>query len=108
MSEWELGDIAIRVGQIERLGLTHMDYWGFPCDSVVKNLLDNSRDTGDASLIPGLGRSPGGENGNPLQHACLESLMDRGVWRATIHSVIKNPIRLRDCIHTHTNIHYHM
>ena len=81
---------------MERLGLTYMHYWGFLCDSVVKNLLDNSRDTGDASSIPGLGRSPGGGNGNLLQYACLENLMDGGVWRATVHSVIKNPIRLSD------------
>ena len=48
---------------------------GFPGGSVVKNLLVNA---GDAGLIPGLGRSPGEGNGNPLQYSCLENPMDRG------------------------------
>ena len=39
---------------------------------------------GDPSLIPGSGRSPGGGHGNPLQYPCLESPMDRGVWRAMV------------------------
>jgi len=42
---------------------------------------------GDPSLIPGLGRSPGEGNGNPLQYSCLENPMDRGAWRATVHGV---------------------
>ena len=45
---------------------------------------------GDPGLIPGLGRSPGEGNGNPLQHSCLEnSPMDRGAWWATDHGVVK-------------------
>ena len=46
-------------------------------DSVVKNLPANA---GDMGLIPGLGRSLGEGNGNPLQYSCLENLMDRGAW----------------------------
>ena len=45
---------------------------------------------GDAGLIPGLGRSPGEENVNPLQYSCLEYLMDRGAWQATVHGVTKS------------------
>ena len=45
---------------------------------MTKNLLANARDTRDTSLIPLLGRSPGGGNGNPLQDSCLENPMDRG------------------------------
>ena len=45
---------------------------------------------GHASSIPGLGRAPGGENGNPLQYSCLENPMDRGAWRATVHWVAQN------------------
>ena len=45
---------------------------------------------GDAGLIPGLGRSPGEGNGNPLQHSCLENPMDRGTWWATVHGVAKS------------------
>ena len=55
-----------------------------------KNLPANAGDTGDAGLIPGSGRSPGGGHGNPLQYSCLETPMDRGAWRATAHGLIKS------------------
>ena len=45
--------------------------------------------TGDIGSIPRSGRSPGGEQGNPLQYSCLENPMDRGVWRATVRWVAK-------------------
>ena len=54
---------------------------------VVKNLSANVGDLRDVGLIPGLGRSPGGRHGNPLQYSSLKNLMDRGAWRATIHKV---------------------
>ena len=44
----------------------------------------------DAGLIPGLGRSPGGQHGTPLQYSCLEYPMDRGAWRAPVHGVAKS------------------
>ena len=47
-------------------------------------------------MIPGLGRSPGGGHGNPLQYSCLENLMDRGAWRATVHGVTQSQTRLSD------------
>ena len=56
--------------------------WGFPGGSVVKNLSANA---GNVGLIPGLGRSPGEGNSNPLQYFCLENPMDRGAWWATVH-----------------------
>ena len=40
--------------------------------------------------IPGLGRSPGEQNSNPLQYSCLENSMDRGAWKATVHGVAKS------------------
>ena len=46
-------------------------------------------DVGDLGLIGGLGRSPGGGNGNPLQYSCLENPMDRGTWRATVRGVTR-------------------
>ena len=52
---------------------------------MLKNLPDNARDRGDWGSIPGLGRTFGGENGNPLQYSCLKNPMDRGAWRATDH-----------------------
>ena len=48
----------------------------------------------DLGLISGLGRSPGEENGNPLQYSCLENPMDRGAWRATVHGVPKSRTQL--------------
>ena len=44
-------------------------------------------DTTDVGLIPGLGRSPGGGHGNPLQYSHLENSMDRGAGRAAVHGV---------------------
>ena len=52
--------------------------WGFPSDSMVKNL---PADAGDAGSILQLGRSPGEGNGNPLQYCCLENPIDRGAWQ---------------------------
>ena len=57
--------------------------------SVVKDLPDNAGDKGDVDSIPRTGRSPGGGNGNLLQHSCLENFLDRGAWRATAHGVTK-------------------
>jgi len=51
---------------------------GFPSGAVVKNLLVKSREARDTGSIPGLRRSPGIGNGNPLQYSCLENPMDRG------------------------------
>jgi len=44
----------------------------------------------DLGLIPGVGRSPGGGHGSPLQYSCLENPMDRGAWWTTVHKVAKN------------------
>ena len=57
-------------------------------------------DTRDRDLIPGLGRSPGVGNGNPLQFSCLENPMDRGAWWGTVHGVAKRQTQLST--HTHT------
>ena len=53
---------------------------------MVKNPPANA---GDAGSIPGLGRSPGEGNGNPLQYSCLENPMDREAWNATVQGVTK-------------------
>ena len=45
---------------------------------------------GDLGSIPGLGRSHGEGNGNPLQYSCLENPMERGSWQATVHGVTKS------------------
>ena len=61
--------------------------------SLVKNLPANA---GDAGSIPGLGRSRGEGNGNPLQYPCLRNPTDRGAWRAAVHWVAKGRKRLSD------------
>ena len=63
---------------------------GFPGGSVVKNPPASVGNTGDASSIPGSGRSPGGGNGNPLQYSSLENPMDRGAWQAIVHGITKS------------------
>ena len=50
----------------------------------------------DLGLIPGLGRSPGEGNGNPLQSSCLENPMDRGAWWTVVHGVTKRWDQLSD------------
>ena len=57
---------------------------GFPGGLAVKNLPADAGDTRDAGLIPGLERSPGVGNDNPLQYSCLEISRDRGAWRVTV------------------------
>jgi len=57
---------------------------------VVKNLPAIEGDARDMGSIPGLGRSSGVGNDNPLQCACLENSMDRGAWWAAAHGVIKS------------------
>ena len=66
---------------------------GFPGGSEVKVSACNA---GDLGSIPGLGRSPGEGNGNPLQYSCLENPMDRGAWWATVHGVAKSQTGLSD------------
>ena len=80
-----------------QMALLHSFLWLsnilFPGGSVVKNLPATAEDIG---LIPGLGRSPGEGNDNPLQYSCLENPMDRGAWRATVHRVTKSQTQLSD------------
>ena len=64
---------------------------GFPGNSAVKNLSANAE---EPCSIPGLGKSPGEGNGNPLQYSCLGNPMDRGTWWATVHLVAKSQTRL--------------
>ena len=74
-----------------RLYRQYEDIEGFPDGSSDKESACNAGDTGNVGLIPGLGRSPGGGNDNPLQYS---SLKDRGARRATVHGVIKSWTKL--------------
>ena len=69
--------------------------WASQVVLVVKNPPVNAGDIRDSDLIPGLGRSPGGGNGFPLQYSCLENPMDRGAWWATIHRVAKSQTQMK-------------
>ena len=70
-----------------------MTQLGFPGGSGSK---ESASSAGEPGSIAGLGRSPGEGNGNPLQYSCLENLIDRGAWWATIHGVTKSRTQLSD------------
>ena len=70
---------------------------------MVKNIPASAGDARDTGLIPGLGRSSGVGNGNPLQCSCLENSMDRGGWRAAVHGFTKTWTWLNTQTHTHAH-----
>ena len=57
---------------------------------------ESACNAGDLGSIPGLERSPGERNGNPLQYSCLGNSMDRGAWRAIVYGVTKSWTQLSD------------
>ena len=79
---------------------------GFPGGPVVKNLQANAGDVRDVDSIPGLGRSPGGGNGIPLQYSCLENAVHRGAWQVTVHRVAE--LDTPETTYTHTHSHTHI
>ena len=62
---------------------------------MVKNLPASVGNIRDEGLIPGLGRSPGGGHGTPLQYSCLENPIDREAWWAAVYSVTKSRTQLK-------------
>ena len=77
-------------------------FLGFPGVSAAK---ESAYNAGDLGLIPGLGRSPGEGNGNPLQYSCLENLMDRGAWQATVPGVTESRTQLSNFTSTCFTLH---
>ena len=70
-----------------------------------KKSVCSAGEAGDTGSMPGSGGSPGGGHSNPLQYSCLENPMDRGAWRAIVHTVTKSWIRLkRLSMHARTHI----
>ena len=68
---------------------------------MVNSLSADAEDVRDAGSVPGLGSSPGGGHGGPLQCSGLGNLMDGGAWRAIVHRVAKNQTRLRQLARMH-------
>ena len=76
---------------------------GFPGGSEIKNLPATAEDTGDMSSIPGLERSTGEGNSNPLQYSCQDNSMDRAAWKATVQGVTESQTQLNQLsMHAHT------
>ena len=82
----KLGSPALQADSLPAEPQWYVYIVDFPCGSMVKNLPANARGIRDVGSIPGLGRSPGGGHGNPLQYSCLEnphgqrSLAGYGPW----------------------------
>ena len=75
--------------------------WASQVALVVKNPLANAGDRREGGSIPGLGRSLGEGNGNPLQYSCLENPLHRGgAWQATVHGVAE--LDMTERLSTHT------
>ena len=87
---------------LQSLSRVPLSKMGFPGNSVVKN---PPASTGDTGLVTGLGGSPGGGNGNPLQYFCLENPMDRGAWWATAQGVVKES-DMTEQLSTNIRAHY--
>ena len=79
-----VGDFPIKNGP------KHSAQGASPGGRVVKNPPAKSRDARDTSSTPGLGRSPGTENGNPLQYSGLGNPIERGAWQTTVHEVTES------------------
>ena len=83
----------MKLGEMETILRASPQILGFPGGSEVKVSAYNA---GYRGSIPGLGRSPGEGNGNPLQYSCLENPMDRGAWWATVHGITKSRTQQRN------------
>ena len=89
-----LSNLLLITTQGASLG-THTIIW-FLTSLVAQTVKASAYNTGDLGSIPGLGRSPGEGNSNPLQYSCLENPMDRGAWQAKVHGVAKSQTWLSD------------
>ena len=85
--------------------LSLFSHWASQVVLVVKNPPVNVGEVTDSSLIPGLGRSPGGGHGNPFQYSCLENSIVRVAWWVTVHRVSKSWTRLK-WLSTHSFSHW--
>ena len=96
-----------RGGQRDKGGedrFPHLPYTSW-ASLVAQMVKESACSAGDLDSIPGLGRSPGEGNGNPLQNSCLKNPIGRGAWQATVHEVTKSRTQLRDFTSLHLNTH---
>ena len=82
--------------QAVRVWLETVTNWLFEQGYLVAQAAKNLPAKRETWVIPNSGRFPGGGNGNPLQHSCLQNPMDRGAWRATVSGVAKSRTWLSD------------
>ena len=73
----------------------HISLWASQVSQWCRNPPANARDSGDLGLIPGLGKCPGGGNGNPLHCPCLDNPRDGGAWWAAVYGVAQSRTRLK-------------
>ena len=100
---WHQCSSIARCIQSVRINRRPCPIGGVPGRMVIMNLPANARDAREEVSIPELGSFPGKGHGNPLQYSCLENPMDRGVYWATVHRVIKHQTGLYSYVHsTHT------
>ena len=74
--------------------ISELSPWASRVVLAIKNPPAKAGDVRDVGSIPGSGRSPGGEHGNPLQFSCLENPLERGAWWVTVHRVTKSQMGL--------------
>ena len=90
----------------------HLYFRSFPDGSGIKNRPSNTGYTGDVGSVPGLGRSPGGENGNPHEYSCLKNPIDRGARRAAVHGIAESDmaeqLSMRACMRARARTHTHV
>ena len=98
---WWGGHPMLQEGSVLRKSAPYPVSWASQVALVVKNPPVNAGDTRDTGSTPGLGRCPGGGQGNPLQYSFLENPMDRGAWWTMVHGVTKSQMGLRQLSNAH-------
>ena len=99
ITSWQIDEETVEI-VTDFIFVGFIYFVGFPCSSVGKESACNA---GDPGSTPGLRRSSGEGNGNPLQYSCLENPMEGGAWWATVHGVTKSRTRLSNF----TSLHFY-